>query len=369
MDEEPGRDSPTGSPTSSPTGSPTRVRPKKIRTGWGKIHEETSVRFHDINYAWPLGVVGLPTKEPESAWTVGSRPTREEKNWISSIGTAWPQGAPEALWLHAVPKATRPASGDEAVRAESAAMLRLRVLLPDSHAAPSAARREELWQRLSGGRDAVDVADIFNAFASFARGAGLIEIVPEDEPSPKRLIFLRAAVYAAADECGLEEEGPPSPGGTLFKTFHRSRFRVLVQRMHQYLESYAVLADEIYEPGGRVNLHNFERLLTSVRHELALRHRGPTLTALQLFDSLSNAGEAFILFDKLARWSMRQQMVRPGSGALVRARRWAAHDLDPSSAGCGGMYSSVQRLIATDDLPCTLSRAGSDGSSVDGLLC
>ena len=334
MDEEPaGRVSPTGSPPSSPTGSPTRVRSKKKWTGWGKIFEETSERFHDINYAWPLGVVGLPTKEPESAWAVGLRPTREEKNWISSRGTAWPQGTPEALWLHAVPKA---------VGAESAAMLRLRVLLPDSHAAPSAARREELWQRLSGGRDAVDVADIFNAFASFARGAGLIEIVPEDEPSPKRLIFLRAAVYAAADECGLEEEGPPSPGGTLFKTFQRSRFRVLIQRMHQYLEAYAVLADEIYEPGGRVNLHNFERLLTSVRHELALRHRGPTLTPLQLFDTLSNVGEAFIQFDKLARWSMRQQMVRPGSGALVRARRWAAHDLDPSSAGCGGMYSSVR---------------------------
>ena len=83
MDEEPaGRVSPTGSPPSSPpsspTGSPTRVRSKKKWTGWGKIFEETSERFHDINYAWPLGVVGLPTKEPESAWAVGlpHRPPR-----------------------------------------------------------------------------------------------------------------------------------------------------------------------------------------------------------------------------------------------------------------------------------------------------
>ena len=93
---------------------------------------------------------------------------------------------------------------------------------------------------------------------------------------------------------------------------------------------------------GKVSRELFGRLLKERRHELALKPRGKPKNPNQLFDALSNAGEAFVQFDRLARWSMSCQLVRPGSGALVPQKRWAAHMVDPATAGCGGVYNSMR---------------------------
>lgn len=277
----------------------------------------------------------LPCREPEAAWSAGPQLIRETKGWATP---SWPLRTPEAVWLGAVPRKARPtsnaSSGDaEKIAAETSAMMRLRVVLPDSHAAPSSARRDELWHKLSGGSDVAPVDELFGAFSIAMQRAGIVEPQQPDAPQPKRLLFLRAAIHSVADECGLVEEG---------RAFHRSRFRLLIQRVHQYLDAYAVLADQVFEPNSKVTYELFERLLAERRHEHALRTGGKPMTAVGLFDALSNAGESFVQFDRLARWSVRCQLVRPGSGALVPQKRWAAHMVDPSTAAIGGTYNSAR---------------------------
>ena len=66
------------------------------------------------------------------------------------------------------------------------------------------------------------------------------------------MLFLSAAVRAAADEAGLR----------------RRHFRTLVMRLHQYLDVHAVLAAEVHEPHHRVKRDGFEKLLRERHHHL-----------------------------------------------------------------------------------------------------
>ena len=53
---------------------------------------------------------------------------------------------------------------------------------------------------------------------------GLAEKEQPDMPQPRRLVMLRAGLHAAAEAADLTTVVP------------RSRFRLVVQRLHQYLE-------------------------------------------------------------------------------------------------------------------------------------
>ena len=70
--------------------------------------------------------------------------------------------------------------------------------------------------------------------------------------------------------------------------------------------------------------------------------QGPILSAYNIFESMGTPGVPDVAFDKVARWSMRQQWVRPGSGALVPQKRFLAHMIDPSSVGLLGTYNSAR---------------------------
>lgn len=66
------------------------------------------------------------------------------------------------------------------------------------------------------------------------------------------------------------------------------------------------------------------------------------MSAASTFNNLCSAGESFLLFDRLARWSVSTQFVRPGSGVLVAQTRWCDHWCDPSTVSLGGAYSSIR---------------------------
>lgn len=86
----------------------------------------------------------------------------------------------------------------------------------------------------------------------------------------------------------------------------------------------------------------FETLLRERRHTIALTPSGPELTGYNVFEKLGVPGESGIPFDKIARWSVHQQFVRPGSGANVPQRRWRNHWVDPASVGIHGTYHSAR---------------------------
>lgn len=64
--------------------------------------------------------------------------------------------------------------------------------------------------------------------------------------------------------------------------------------------------------------------------------------AQAIFASLCGPGKAFVTYARLARWSIRGQHVRPGSGALVPQPRWPTHWTQPASMH-GAYYSARSR--------------------------
>ena len=200
---------------------------------------------------------------------------------------------------------------------------RLRHLLPDSGGAASAARRDELWQRMEGGVDAVayDRLELFLLDLTLQT-----KLVSSHEASS--LLFMGAALFAAADEIGLR----------------RASFRLLLQRMHAYLDVHTALGFAAAHPYySRVTRESLDLLLAERRHSMRLTPGGAVLRADAIFAGLLARGSeprASISFDELARWSMQAQYVRPGSGALLYQKRLPAHWLDPRSVGTHGFFKS-----------------------------
>ena len=170
------------------------------------------------------------SREPAAAFLLGHFDPRiaMPKEWCRS---AWPQGEPEWLKLSLSTSARQSAMQSWPDK--------LRVLLPDSNAAPSAARREVLWQRMAlahGYEDELPLEILLEEIEKLLCQTGLVDRPKLGQPVSKPVLFLTAALRAAADEAGLE----------------RRAFRILLMRMHQYLDVYAVLSDAIDEPQKRV---------------------------------------------------------------------------------------------------------------------
>ena len=187
-------------------------------------------------------------REPEAAFLVNPMLPRIAlpKEWCRP---AWPGGEP--AWLKYSLSAT----------AKQSAMQtwpdKLRVMLPDSAAAPSAARREALWQRMavSGGyEEELPIDVLLEEMEKLMTQAGLVDRRQIGQPPSKPALFLAAALRAAAMDAGLE----------------RRTFRLLLMRTHQYLDVYSILADVVQDPQARVKREHFELLLRERRHTLAL---------------------------------------------------------------------------------------------------
>ena len=152
-------------------------------------------------------------------------------------------------------------------------------------------------------------------------------IIPTSLASSGQLLFLGAGLYAASDEVGLA----------------KASFRLLLQRMHAYLDVHTALSMECVHPYfSRVTIEALLRLLHERRHSMRLVPGGKVLTSEQIFHGLAG-GEVHpqtISFDTLARWSMQAQYVRAGSGALLYQKRLPSHWLDPVSVGQFGYYKS-----------------------------
>ena len=256
-------------------------------------------------------------KEPEAAFS-RSRSTR---------GSSFrPTGRSlRGLWRTRLAQTQRDGCLERAALQQASWTLALRALLPDSNGAPSAARREVLWQRIAvqqpdGAWDEhIPLPEMQAALERVVQQSGVVERKPLGEPTSRSILFLDFALRAAAEEVGVA----------------RRTFRLLLMRMHQYLDVHAVLP-EVAEPHHRVRRESFERLLRERQHEMRLAPGGPVAPLHKIYEKLLNPGESEVQFDRLARWSMCAQHVRPGSGALAPQPRLADHWLDPSSLGIHG---------------------------------
>ena len=212
--------------------------------------------------------------------------------------------------------------------------VQLRVLLPDGGGAACVARRDALWQQLGGGGEFIPAADcesFFFNFYEFVIRAGL-------GGEAKRLQFFGAALRASAEMVGLD----------------RGAFRYFIMRMHQYLDVHAVLESCDDPHLSMVGFDDFVHLLCARGHTLP-----PTLlvkanrwdgnrwdtgcmreSMRTMFSNLCESEGGGLSFDALARWSVTLQMVRPGSGAMVRQQRYPAHWVDPDSVGLQGYVES-----------------------------
>lgn len=267
-------------------------------------------------------------REPEASFLANplDPKLRIEESWCAP---AWPQAEPEWLRFYKLDAAHRS-------KMQQQWTLRLRVLLPEALSAPSAARRETLWQRMAAQQldgeydEQVPIDVLASEIERLCQIAGLFERQQAGQVTGRHVLFLTAALKAAADEvCGAPYA-------------QRRQFRLLLMRMHQYLDVHTLLP-EIAEPHHKVSKDLYERLLKQRRHQLKLH---PTdkeeMTVYGIFSKLSVPGEPDVHFDRLARWSMIAQLVRPGSGAAVKQKRWYDHQIDPSTAGVYGAYSSMR---------------------------
>ena len=291
-------------------------------------------------------------KAAKKALQSGERLDEDTRNIVSDLAIDRTPREPDAAFLAGeyTPKValTKPwvqqpfPSGWDATKTSHKARLdamqkwpdRLRVLLPDSNAAPSAARREALWQRMAitnGLDDQLPVDAVIEELERLLEHEGLVER-QKFEAKSRPVLFLTAALRAAAEETESLADG----------MIERRTFRLLLMRMHQYLDVYTVLAEVVPEPHNKVKREHFERLLKERRHTMALKPNGPEVAAYKIFEKIGLPGEPDVAFDRIARWSMRQQYVRPGSGAAVTQTRLLDHQMDPGSIGLHGTYQSVR---------------------------
>lgn len=217
-----------------------------------------------------------PPREAEAAWLADALGSTCTATVLRHQPLAWPQSQPEWLKYATSPKVR--------AAAQASWTQRLRVLLPDANGAPSAARREALWQRVCASGDmtlleCVPLEQLISTLESVALQSGLVERRPAGHAPPKQCLFMGAALRAAAEEIGAQFIGTgPGRGDDASRIVHRRAFRLLLMRMHQYLDVHAVLADVVTEPHHRVRRDSFERLLRERRHVHSLKPGGEVLT-------------------------------------------------------------------------------------------
>ena len=301
----------------------------------------------------------------------------------------------------------------------------VRVLLPDSNRAASAARRAELWRWMGG--SATNGRLPLRAVQQFIEEMVMNHFAHEREGKERHrmLLFLRAGLRAAADavlegtsdafqvelsrEAGCSfglgiavesERGYPHvsylqqgsvaadckridigdrvvtvngravaseedfrgllPSEQLVACVQLRRgsdltdlrtFRLLSMRLHQYLDVYALLHSELYEPWSPISFDSFCHLLHERRHK-NVDKAGQLLSLEQGFhlvrhadggphgSSVDGRSLGTVSFDTLARWSIRSQLVRPGSGALIPQMRMPTHWVAADSVGLYGFADS-----------------------------
>lgn len=293
----------------------------------------------------------LPPREQSAAWLAD--PLGPHRPAVPNWWAQWCMLSPEAR-----------------VAAQAAWTHWLRVLLPDANSAPSAARREALWRSMSLGGTSdhrIAVQDVVEQIEEVLLKSGLVERPRPGQARPRQLLFTAAALRAAATEVGSGH------------TVHRRSFRLLLMRMHQYLDVHAVLAELCDDPQQNVRRDAFDLLLLQRCHTLTMttprggrHHHGapgrpapPQLTPDQIFERLMVPGQSGVHFDRLATWSMRNQFVRPGSGATVRQPRWAPHLVDPASS-VGVCHSPTMRGPSTGATHAAARASASGATSTGG---
>ena len=300
-----------------------------------------------------------------------------------------------------------PASGERVASSWSA----LRPLLPDSNGAPSGARREHLWQRCTrggghseDGAAAVEVQALQHHIETLAMRHGVIDRLSTAPPSPekreRRELFLSDAVRGACELVGTfhkrkrEYIGNTPSGVRLVEMLPRAKLRVFLLRLHQFLDVIKLLNDDpetaVDDPRSGVGFRGFVCLLQKRPHLVPPEVRalarsdqvargsiidveGPTspsprilvvnaepgvfkpdsqpLAVRQLFAQLCATGKSSIFFNTLARWSLKLQLVRPGSGALVPQKRWPTHWASPASVGTYGAHYTARGRSDLQEAP------------------
>lgn len=238
----------------------------------------------------------------------------------------------------------------------------LRILLPDSCGAQSGARREALWQRFCGGAattvagaDTVELEALLHHIELLALRNRVILVTTDDAPRSdsrdRRELFLNDAIRAAAEYVGTVNDAETR----YVDSIERGTFRVFVMRMHQFLDVAQVLNDgdsetAVNDPRQTIGFAAFVKVLEKRAHTMLLDPEDPTsLVRLQgtaaataIFERLCGVGKTKATFARVARWSMRCQLVRPGSGALVPQPRFPTHWTEPASAGTYGACHSAR---------------------------
>ena len=269
-------------------------------------------------------------KAAKKALQSGERLDEDTRNIVSDLAIDRTPREPDAAFLAGeyTPKValTKPwvqqpfPSGWDATKTSHKARLdamqkwpdRLRVLLPDSNAAPSAARREALWQRMAitnGLDDQLPVDAVIEELERLLEHEGLVER-QKFEAKSRPVLFLTAALRAAAEETESLADG----------MIERRTFRLLLMRMHQYLDVYTVLAEVVPEPHNKVKREHFERLLKERRHTMALKPNGPEVAAYKIFEKIGLPGEPDVAFDRLPDGRCASSMCVPARALQTQTR-------------------------------------------------
>lgn len=273
-------------------------------------------------------------REPEAAFLVNPMLPRIAlpKEWCTP---AWPGGEP--AWLKYSLSAT----------AKQTAMQtwpdKLRVMLPDSAAAPSAARREAVWQRMavsSGYEEELPLDVMLGEMEKLITQAGLVDRRQIGQPPSKPALFLAAALRAAAMDAGLE----------------RRTFRLFLMRTHQYLDVYSILSDVVQEPQARLKREHFERLLRERRHSLALSTKVSEWGSNALVEE--HAANAVLAHAPgMSRTSLRdlsyQRTTFLRAWALLACQTWPSirsPDGLCASSGCGRAAALLSRRSASSHI-------------------
>jgi hypothetical protein len=235
----------------------------------------------------------------------------------------------------------------------------LRLLLPESCGAPSAAARERVWQRVVSNNKRSKVLANFEDLLAYilllCRQQGIIgegggggwsaasspggANTPSDgkasrADSPVTVAdgasfggggpvkieqFVRVGLEVAADMAGLE----------------RRAFRLLLMRFHQFLDVTTVL-HRVRDPMQSVRFNDFERLLRERPHVLSLRQSGKVYTREYLFyNGLCAPGTDHIMFQALAAVSSsrRRSHARPcARSRMLKSLRPCAHGISTSQS-------------------------------------
>ena len=327
----------------------------------------------------------MSVREPGSTWSTLPRDAQiprsvAKSSWATS---AWPQRLPEAVYYLGVPPAR--AHADHAHPDDRPALMRLRVLLPDSNGAPSAARRDELCTRFFSGQPTCGVEQLYDRMATACVRAGLCEQQSHPSVAPPRLLmFLKAAVLAAAevvhdstvrqrppasrheepsgrpaaDDLTAEESAEGGSGDDVDavavaspSVVARSCFRLLVQRIHQYLEVYAALHDEVSEPHARVTR-------SQVRAALLHAWQSPCMAEHASSRERTLSRPRAVQFGLLVHHLRHVYSLKPGG--KVRGQQQQAPPPDPRNAprnapSLGATLPSLRRRCSA--VRCTSSTA------------